>query len=85
MHVSSKKGKFKWRGRDEIVYQGSVQCAVLRTAGALGLDTFLVLSSEKAEMTSLEEITKLDINELEGVDEEGISPESSKVELGAKV
>jgi len=30
----------------------------------------LVLSSERAEMTSLEEITILDINPLEGVEEE---------------
>ena len=43
---------------------------VLRTAGGIpsGPYVFLVLSSERAEMTSLEEITMLGINELEGVD-----------------
>src|ERR1044072_2682350 len=40
---------------------------------------------ERAEMTSLEEITILGINELEGVEGGGIAPESSKVELEAKV
>ena len=46
---------------------------------------FLVLSSERAEMTSLEEMTILGINELEGGGVGGIAPESFNVELEAKV
>ena len=46
---------------------------------------FLVSSSERAEITSLEEITILDINELEGGRVGGIDPESFSVELEAKV
>ena len=45
---------------------------------------FLVLSSERAEITSLEEILIIGIIELEGVEGGGIAPESSKVELEAK-
>src|SRR6201990_585178 len=65
----------------------SSEAQVLRTAGGIpsGPYAFLVLSSERAEMTSLEEITILVINELEGVEGGGIVPESSKVELEAKV
>ena len=44
-----------------------------------------MLSSEIAEMISLEEIIMLGINELEVVEVVGIAPESSKVELNAKV
>ena len=43
-----------------------------------------MLSSERAEMTSLEEII-LGINELKGGEGAGIALESSKVELEAKV
>ena len=42
-------------------------------------------SSERAEITSLEEILLLGIIELEGVEGGGIAPESSKVELESKV
>src|ERR1700755_1113200 len=60
---------------------------VLRTAGGIpsGPYAFLVLNSERAKMTSLEEIIILGINELEGVEGGGINPESSKVELEAEV
>ena len=63
------------------------EAQVLRTTGGIpsGPYAFLVLSSERAEMTSLEEITMKGINELEGVEGVGTSPESSKVELKAKV
>ena len=59
----------------------------MRTTGGIpsGPYAFLALSSERAEVTSLEEITILGINELEGVEGEGTAPESSKVELEAKV
>ena len=50
-----------------------------------GRYAFLVLSSERAWITSLEEITILGINELERVEGEGTAPESSKVELEAKI
>src|ERR1044072_8620606 len=64
----------------------SSEAQVLRTTGGIpsGPYAFLVLSSERAEMTSLEEILILGIIELEGVEGEGIAPESSKVELEAK-
>src|ERR1700755_1760937 len=74
--------------RNSLPRQGaSSEAQVLRTAGGIpsGPYAFLVLSSERAEMTSLEEITILGINELEGVEEGGIAPESSKVELEANV
>ena len=64
----------------------SLEAQALRTTGEipLGPRFFLVSSSERAEITSLKEIIILGINELEGV-EGGIAPESSKVELEAKV
>src|ERR1700755_646646 len=65
--------------RNSLPRQGaSSEAYVLRTAGGIpsGLYAFLVLSSERAEMTSLEEILILSINELERV-------ESSNVELEA--
>ena len=74
--------------RKSLPRQGSSsEAQVLRnTRGIpLGSYAFLVLSSERAEMTSLEKITTLGINELEGVEGGGIAPESSKVELEAKV
>src|ERR1044072_8426701 len=74
--------------RNSFPRQGaSSEAQVLRTAGRIpsGPYAFLVLSSERAEMTSLEEIIILGINELEGVEGGGIAPESSKVELEAKV
>ena len=40
---------------------------------------------ERAEITSLEEILIIGIIEVEGVEGGGIAPESSKVELEAKV
>ena len=46
---------------------------------------FLVLSSERAEMSSLEEILILGIIELEGDEGGGIALESFKIELVAKV
>ena len=66
---------------------GSSDAHVLRTAGGipLGPYAFLVLSSERAEMISLEEITMLGINELDGDEGGGIALESSVVELEAKV
>src|ERR1700755_2744130 len=72
--------------RKSLPRQGaSSEAQVLRTAGEIpsGPYAFLVLSSERIEVTSLEEITMLVINELEGVEGEGIAPESSKVELEA--
>src|SRR6201990_918037 len=57
--------------RNSLPRQGaSLEAQVLRTAGRipLGPYAFLVLSSERAEMTSLEEITMLDINELDEVE-----------------
>ena len=59
----------------------------MRTTGGIpsGLYAFLVLSSERAEITYLEEILILSINELEGVEGVETAPESSKVELEAKV
>jgi len=59
----------------------------LRTAGGIpsGPYAFLMLSSERAEMTSLEEIIILGTNELEGVEGGGIAPELSKVGLEAKI
>ena len=74
--------------RNSLPWQGaSSEAQVLRTTGGIpsGPYAFLVLSSERAEMTSLEEITILGINELEGVEGGGIAQESSKVELEAKV
>src|ERR1700755_1596553 len=76
--------------RNSLSRQGaSSEAQVLRTAGGIpsGPYAFLVLSSERerAEMTSLEEITILGINELEGVEGGGIAQESSKVELEAKL
>ena len=52
--------------RNSIPMQGAnLEAQVLRTARGIlsGPYSFLVLSSERAEMTSLEEITILDINE----------------------
>jgi len=65
----------------------SLEAQVLRTTGGIpsGPFAFLVLSSERAEVKSLEEILILGINELEGFEREGIVPESTKVELEAKV
>ena len=59
----------------------------MRTTGGIpsGPYAFLVLSSERAEITSLKEIIILGINELERVEGEGTAPESSKVEFKAKV
>lgn len=59
----------------------------MRTKGGIpsGPYAFLVLSSEKAEITSLEVIIILGINELKGVEGGGKSQESSKVELETKV
>src|ERR1700755_2152348 len=65
--------------RNSLPRQGaSSEAQVLRTAGGIpsGPYAFLVLSSERAEMTSLEEITILSINELEGVEGVGTAPES---------
>ena len=76
------------QSRNNLRRQGaSSEAQVLRTTGGMpsGPYAFLVLSSERAEMTSLEEMTILGINELEGVEGGGIAPESSKVELEAKV
>src|ERR1044072_5104645 len=73
--------------RNSLPRQGaSSEAQVLRTAGGIpsGPYAFLVLNSERAEMTSLEEITILGINELDGVEGRGIAPESSKVELVCK-
>ena len=73
--------------RNSLPRQGaSSEAQVLRTAGGIpsGPYAFLVLSSEKEEITTLEKTTMLGINELEGVEGEGIAPESSKVELEAK-
>ena len=55
--------------RNSLPRQGaSSEAQVLRTTGEIpsGPYTFLVLSSERAEVASLEEITILGINELEG-------------------
>src|SRR6201990_1205867 len=74
--------------RNSLPRQGaSSEAQVLRTTGEIpsGPYAFLVLSSERAEATSLEEITMLGINELEGVEGVGTAPESSKVEFKAKV
>ena len=51
----------------------------------LGQHDFLGLSSERAEMTSLEEITILGINKWEDGGAGGIDPESFNVELETKV
>ena len=63
------------------------EAQIFRTAVGIssGPYAFLVLSSEREEITSLDEITMLGINELEGVKGGGIAPESSKVESEAKV
>ena len=50
-----------------------------------GQYTFIVLSSERTEMMSFEEIIILGINELEEVEGVTTTQESSKVELEAKV
>src|ERR1044072_9490005 len=74
--------------RNSLPRQGaSSEAQVLRTTGGIPSRPypFLVLSAERAEVTSLEEITILGINALEGVEAEGTAPESSKVELEAKV
>ena len=74
--------------RNSLPRQGATSDAqVLRTAGGIlsGPYAFLLLSSETAELTSLEEITMLGINEFDGVEGGGITSESSKVELEAKV
>ena len=65
----------------------SSEAQVLRTTGGMpsGPYAFLVLSSERAEMTSLEEITILGINKWEDGGAGGIDPESFSVELEAKV
>src|ERR1700755_826644 len=65
----------------------SSEAQVLRTTGGTpsGPYAFLVLSSVRAEMTSLKEILISGIIELEGVEGGEIAPESSKVELDAKV
>jgi hypothetical protein len=73
--------------RNSLPRQGaSSETQVLRTTGGIlsGPYAFLVLSLERAEITSLEDIIILGINELEGVGGGGIAPESSKVELEAK-
>ena len=59
------------------------EAQVLRSTGGIPSRpyAFLVLSSVRAEITSLEEITILSINELEGVEGGGIAPEMSKVEV----
>ena len=62
--------------RKSLPRQGaSSEAQVLRTTGGIPLEpfAFLVLSSERAEITSLEEIIILSINELERV--EGLSIE----------
>ena len=74
--------------RNNLPRQGaSSEAQVLRTTGGIpsGPYAFLVLSSDRAEITSLEEILILGINELEGGGVGGIAPESSRVELEAKV
>src|SRR6201990_3048572 len=74
--------------RNSLPRQGaSSEAQVLRTTGGIpsGPYVFLVLSSEKAEITSLEAILIIGIIELEGVEGGGIAPESSKVELEANV
>ena len=74
--------------RNSLPRQGaSSEAQVLRTTGGIpsGPYAFLVLSSERAEITSLEEILIIGIIELEGVEGGGIAPESSRVELEAKV
>src|ERR1700755_3569108 len=88
--------RFQQEGKDEVERhrrnslprQGaSSEAQVLRTTGGIpsGPYAFLVLSLERAEVTSLEEITILGINELKGVKGVGKAPESSKVEFRAKV
>src|ERR1700755_1503519 len=73
--------------RNSLPRQGaSSEAQLLRTIGGIpsGPYAFLVFSFERAEVTSLEEITILGINELEGVEGVGTAPESSKVEFKAK-
>ena len=57
------------------------EAQVLRTTEGIpsGPYAFLVLSSETAVITSLEDILTLGINELDGFEGGGIAPESSKV------
>ena len=74
--------------RNSLPRQGaSSEAQVLRTSGRIpsGPYDFLVFSSERAEVTSLEEIAILGLNELEGFEGVGTAPESSKVEFKAKV
>ena len=72
--------RFQQEGKVEVVRQrqnslpgqgASSQAQVLRITGVIpsGPCSCLVLSSERAEMTSLEEILILGINELEGLKE----------------
>ena len=87
---------FQQEGKDEVErhrrkslprYGVSSEVQDLRTTGGIpsGPYSFLVLSSERAEMSSFGEILMLGINKLKEVEGEGIAPESSKVELGPKV
>lgn len=46
---------------------------------------FLITRPERTEKTSVEEVLIVDINELDGGGDTGIAPESSKVEIEAKV
>ena len=81
------KNEVERQRRNSLSNQGaSSEAQVLRTTGGVpsGLYAFLVLNSERTEMTSLGEIIILGINELEGVEGEGTAPESSKVELDQK-
>ena len=74
--------------RNNLPRQGaSSEEQVLRTTEGIssGPYAFLVLSSVRAEITSLEEVTILGINELKEVQGVRTAPESSKVELEAKV
>ena len=83
-----RKAEVERQRQNSLPRQGaSSEAQVLRTTEGIpsGPYPFLLLSSEITEMTSLEEITILGVNELEGVEGVGIALESPNVQLKPKV